>query len=203
MRYSRSLAITAAAMIAGTSLAVEAAAARTDAGATTRQPVWSLSTSPSLGSNGGLASISCPTTTSCTSVGTTFPLNQPQELIESATAGIWALPPFSGLSASQLHGVACTKKICTAVGEVTSGGYPGGSVPLIDTQSNGTWTAVSSPDPSNNQDYGVNSLLSVSCPTTTFCVAVGETYRSFEVPLIETMVNGTWSISPYSLNSAF
>ena len=201
-KIPRGIILLAVGVIAGASLAIEATVAGTDAGGTARLPVWSLSTSPSVGSNGGLGSISCPTTTLCTSVGTAFPFGQPQELIETATARNWSLPPISGLSASQLHGVACTKKTCTAVGEVDLGGYPAASVPLVDTQSNGTWTAVSSPDPSNNQDYGVNSLLSISCPITTFCVAVGETYRRYEVPLIETLVNGAWSISSYSLNGA-
>jgi len=68
---------------------------------------------------------------------------------------------------------------------------------LIETLSNGTWSVTPSPNHSTLK----NSLIGVSCPDTNHCVAIGSRThqtrtRALTLPLIETLSDGTWSVTP-------
>ncbi len=99
---------------------------------------------------------------------------------------------------------------CTAVGnwKSTSGNITGNQNFIAQgTQNSGTWSfqTVTSPDPGMTN----NNLDSVSCPTSTSCVAVGhaETYYqqtgnfSGALAVQGTETNGTWSWSTLSTDN--
>ncbi len=79
---------------------------------------------------------------------------------------------------------------------------------LIETQSGTSWTKTEAPQPNDagsgsdqglwlgGSDCGFEApCQAVSCPTTTYCIAVGayETTAGYYLPLVETYSNGAWS----------
>jgi hypothetical protein len=104
-----------------------------------------------------------------------------------------ALPPDAlDLSSANLTGMSCDPGgSCHAVGQygTTAGAQHG----LIETLSNGTWSAQSAPVPATGSNYVV--LNSVSCPSAASCVAVGiyDDSQGAQQGLIETLSSGIWT----------
>ncbi len=97
-----------------------------------------------------------------------------------------------------LSGVSCaTATFCVAVG----GHYFANSAGFADEQTlvemwNGTsWTIAKAPNPV----VGERSLLGVSCPTTTFCVAVGQTVVSPDSGELYDQIIETWNGQRWTL----
>jgi hypothetical protein len=93
-----------------------------------------------------------------------------------------------------LDGVDCvTATSCVAVGNESSA--TGSSNALVDTLSQGSWSAATAPGaPGSQGDY----LFSVSCPSAGSCVAVGYYFSMTSsggtgTILVETLANGKWS----------
>jgi hypothetical protein len=102
---------------------------------------------------------------------------------------------------------------CPATGQCVMAGtyYDGANHPwgLIETQSGTSWTPTEAPEPSNagsgaNQNallgstecgFSADSCTAVACPTTTWCVAVGQYKDSAGHinALIDTLAGGTWT----------
>ncbi len=153
--------------------------------------------------------VSCPTATFCVGVGEyldTAGYSLP--VVETLSGGSWsaaegALPSDTGTDggpvfpAAFLFSVSCVSTTsCVAVGQYrnTSGDY----VPLIDTLSGTTWTALPSPLPSDaiaqTSSFGT-FLNSVSCTSASFCVASGfyqDTSSGYK-GLLVTLSNGSWT----------
>jgi hypothetical protein len=106
----------------------------------------------------------------------------------------WHVTPSpSKAGANELDAVACGgPRFCAAVGESRLGG--GGT--LIEMWHGRRWSLAPSPSPGLLPDRG--SLVAVSCPTASFCAAVGyyDTALLRELPLIEIWNGHRWSISP-------
>jgi hypothetical protein len=133
------------------------------------------------------ASIACPTTASCIAVGTyEDPSGNPYGLIETLSGGTWtastapepanAGTAVDGHQAAGFYALSCpSATTCTAVGVYVDS--TGGAFGLIDTLSDGTWSATSAPEPANagtNADgHQSASLLAVSCTRATSCISVG------------------------------
>jgi hypothetical protein len=99
---------------------------------------------------------------------------------------------------------------CVTVGWYYDDGSPQQSWGLIEQQNGTSWTDLQAPQPSNagsgtNQGFWFGSSQcgfddpchAVSCPTATFCVAVGgysDTAGHTE-PVVDTLSNGTWTSS--------
>jgi hypothetical protein len=129
-----------------------------------------------------LTSVACPSTGTCVAVG--FYQNSAghfSSLMETWLAGNWTNtaapgPPILGANATQfdyLESIACpTTGTCIAVGAYSN---QNGSYGLIDTLSNGTWTSLTAPEPSNTTIDGDGSeLSSVICFPVVSCIAVGQ-----------------------------
>jgi hypothetical protein len=157
---------------------------------------WSITNSPNTSSSedNHLYGVSCTSSTSCVAVGYYQAGSFEQTLIETLSGTTWSLkegPDTSTTETNVLSDVSCTSSTsCVAVGY-----YYAGSVyqNLIETLSGTTWSITTSPDTSSTQ---TNNLLSVSCTSSTSCVAVG----SYDVGLIaqnliETLSGGSWSIT--------
>jgi len=111
--------------------------------------------------------------------------------------------PTFGSVDQALESVSCpTATDCMAVGATFDGTK---NTPVAATRTGGTWTAV--PVPAST-DGPSSALISVSCPTTTFCAAVGQVSTTGSTPtttpigesagtsLIEQWDGNAWRIVP-------
>jgi len=133
---------------------------------------WSLVPTPTKGTLAALNSVSCTSTTACMAVG--FGGNGNSTLAEQWNGSAWTYVSTPTKDAqSGLNSVSCTSTTaCMAVGY--SGNSSGTSTSTLAEQWNGSaWTLVPTPT------KGAHSLLGrVSCPSTTACMAVGESGNS-------------------------
>ena len=95
--------------------------------------------------------------------------------------------------------VSCaTPTVCEAVGSyapvgASSPSLGGGVIPMSAAWADGTWTEQTLPVPAGGSNV---SLSAVSCPSPSYCVAVGQySPPGGTRPLAETQVNGTWSVA--------
>ncbi len=148
-----------------------------------------------------LGGVSCPTVKFCIAVG-----QGPNDggLILTWSGGGWTaveapLPAGVAAVGSYLTGVSCpSASYCVATGAY----YPdesdlidGASSIMLLTLSGGTWTAVQAPLPGGAVSSAGSNLYGVSCPTASYCVAVGDdstsTAGSFH-GLLLTRSGGAW-----------
>jgi hypothetical protein len=151
-----------------------------------------------------LYSVSCSTATSCVAVGQYTNTSGDQVAYISTLAnGSWsamAAPQpadaATGSPDSFLFGVSCASPaVCVATGQYTS--TTTSTAGLLEVLSNGSWTGLRAPEPSNDDTSGggFGIVIQVACPTTSTCVAVG----SYDIqggggsPLIDTWNGSTWS----------
>jgi hypothetical protein len=159
-----------------------------------------------------LFGVSCPSTSFCIAVGGTQ--GGPDDLnglILTWSNGTWteqAGPPLPAGAAAAVtrHGIspAYIQSEAPSIGSVScpSAAYcvavevsgDNGSTPYALTWSGGSWTITSLPVPGNSDASGFLTVQSVSCPTTSFCVAVGdyETTGQQEGGLLLTRSGGAW-----------
>jgi subtilisin family serine protease/streptogramin lyase len=144
--------------------------------------------------------VSCPSAAFCIAVGENVEEHAFEEegttpLIERWDGEKWSilsapLPQdierdFRGWARVNLHGVSClSASDCVAVGEYTS---KTGKKTLIETWNGSKWQVVSSPSPSKSSF----TLTSVSCASSTSCMAVGS---AGDETLILQKSGGEWSI---------
>ena len=128
-----------------------------------------------------------PTDTAPATTTTAAPATAPARALEPPAVA----PPVPGTgSVSQ---VSCaSSSFCMAVGSLEGG--PGGTEALIDAWDGTAWSVLPSPTVAGGT---WNSLSGVSCPSPSFCVAVG----SFEGPpggiesLVEAWDGSAWSVT--------
>lgn len=153
-----------------------------------------------------LLSVSCAGPTSCQAVGVSSAdqmARVARTLVESYRGRRWSISsaPSPG-SRSVLSGVSCpTPRFCQAVGYTVfgsqtqtaakSGASPVLQVPLAERYDGARWRVEPFPG-------GVTGMLrGVSCPTPSFCVAVGQ--RGGSTALIETWNGRSWMSTPTGL----
>ena len=161
----------------------------------------------SWGSSGvTLGGVTCSSTASCVIFGQDYTYSvdpaQTRLFFDTLSNGTWtaADAPLPANASVSLYDEDILKSIsCPAAGNcVAVGQYayaPNEIAGLIDTLSNGSWTATEAPQPPSTAANQQNALVSVSCPTTAFCVAVGSypvTGPDLSEPDIETLSGGTW-----------
>lgn len=144
-----------------------------------------------------VSGVSCPTTSWCMSVGRS---SYGVPLFEKYSGGYWTvLPGISGVTTGQLSGLSCvTTKFCMAVGTSTQ---TGNNETLVAEWNGSSWSLVTSP---NEEVNGIpsslaNFLTSVSCTSTSFCMAVGD----YTAPTSGTLTDlgESWNGSSWSLLS--
>ncbi|MGA2210905.1 MAG: hypothetical protein ABSH30_14855 [Acidimicrobiales bacterium] len=163
-------------------------------------PAWVVQPTPNPASAHGphagslLASVSCPSTSSCTAVGNT---NRGTVLAEHWNGTSWSIqstPDPAGSTDIALQSVSCpSTTICMAVGSYwTSAAVPATLAELWDGT---TWKIQPTPNPSGRH-WPNPELSGVSCPSTTECVAVGSYLDSNSVlqTLVERWNGATWGI---------
>ncbi len=166
---------------------------------------WTLSPAfilPSGQTQGQLLDFNCGGNT-CTSVGSTFGINELPVAYTSSDGGInWSLSSSfllpGGQTSGSLSGIACVNNLCATVGSSISSLNL--SSPLTYTSNNGgsNWGSPSSPSLPGSQTEGI--LTSVAC-TGSICTAVGNSFQSPNInflPLVYTSNNSgnSWTLSP-------
>jgi putative hemolysin len=155
---------------------------------------WSLVNSPNNVGGNDLTSVACVSTGNCWAVG--FGGDDPA-IIEHWNGSGWAIVPSPNHgpigAENWLYGVSCAGAgFCVATGFYLTDVFQN----LIE-QWNGTkWVIVPSPDTCSQRPCS-NQLASVSCSSTTFCVAAGgqSTATARDGTLVEQFNGKTWTIA--------
>ncbi len=136
---------------------------------------WSLQRvpDPSGARRARFRGVSCPSTSSCTAVGSyTTHSGSTVTLAERLTGSRWSIqsvPDPAGASNVELGAVSCSSTaLCTTVGDY--GNRSGKSVTLAERWDGRRWSIQSVPDPSSSVNA---TLVGVSCPSSSSCTAVG------------------------------
>jgi hypothetical protein len=152
---------------------------------------WSPQSVPSPQvANGGLGAVSCPTTTFCVSVGSSI---NPQGLTVAYARAIvngaqWvnvSVPLPAGALVTTLSKVSCSSPTaCTAVGSYEP--HSGGTLPLVERFDGSKITIQPTPAP--------GPLVAVSCPSASYCVAVGQSTTGQSPPFAMSWNGSTWTV---------
>jgi hypothetical protein len=146
-----------------------------------------------------LQSVSCTGVTSCFAVGNDagYLYDFTETLAERWNGSKWAIVTSPNPAKfSNLAAVTClTVKDCYAVGSASpSSKYTATQQTLIAHWNGSTWTRVTSADPPSAPR---NTLLGVSCPSATSCVAVGDSRKAeADHTLVKRLAGNKWSIEP-------
>jgi CHAP domain len=155
---------------------------------------WSLQSTPSPGSSGStnavLNAVSCISSNRCFAVGYYYPVaNYAKALVESWNGSSWyakTIPTPTGDVGAEATSISCSSNVsCVVVGDGELGstnGEGGGAfcfgcgTPLTASFNGTTWALtpnISNPSISSTSDIG---LTSVSCATSSLCVALANDY---------------------------
>jgi len=166
---------------------------------------WSIVTSPNrnTSTDNGFDGVSCTSSTFCVAAGSWYNAGD----YEQALTAQWNGTSWSATTAAdtpnndELDGVSCAlPTFCVATGYTYANGTNAPESTLVEQWNGTTWTITASSDLVAG---GYNDLYSVSCTSTTFCVAVGYgqdggPYSPARVNTARTLVeqwNGTtWSM---------
>ena len=146
-----------------------------------------------------LQSVSCVSATSCVAVGndTGYVYDFTETLAEHWNGSKWSIVKSPNPAKySKLTAVSCaTAKNCYAVGSTAPSVKSTATMQTLIVHWNGSaWTRVTSADPSSAPH---NTLLGVSCPSATSCVAVGDSRTgAVDHTLVKRLTGNTWSIEP-------
>jgi alpha-tubulin suppressor-like RCC1 family protein len=175
---------------------------------------FAITPTPELQTSGHLNAVSCVSLGFCAAVGSQSALGD-EALIENWNGTAWStiaapptptgssVPPFERIADTRLEAVSCTSaSFCVAVG---SGAQEGPSFDstgpfwLLDTWNGTAWSEA----PELRGLPGQSELNGVSCASSNFCVAVGQSYATIGKDLqgsaVEQWNGETWSHvkSPY------
>ena len=154
---------------------------------------------------GDLNGVTCPVLGWCLVLGEyTDPAQRAPGLLDTVSGGQWTatrapLPPGTDPILSEyvsFEGASCAAAgTCVAVGAYVGNDPP--EVQLIETLSDGAWTPTVPPLPADaaTSDNSIDNLSGVSCPTRTWCVAVGS-YTGTDGAshaVVETLAGGVWT----------
>jgi len=140
----------------------------------------------------GLFGVRCFSGGNCVAVGVYQGPYGGQGLIDTETGGVWSstrqapLPAGQAVSshAAQLLSVSCVSFThCVAVGEDLAGINDFG---VAATGTNGSWSSVVTPRPSDASTPSYGILNAISCTTATSCVGVGQYASSTGQPALIT-----------------
>jgi hypothetical protein len=164
---------------------------------------WTLQRTPRPADTvfGALRSVSCPSATACTAVGTftdrpvprgtALPTKPLAERWNGTRWSIERIPHPVGTDDGALDAVSCpSTTACTAVG--ISGRFAGG-VTLAERWNGTNWTIQPTPTPAGATD---SYLFGVSCASKTACAAVGDYFKVSGLAIAERWNGVRWSLQP-------
>jgi subtilisin family serine protease len=159
---------------------------------------WSLQSAPNPtegDASEAMLSVSCASSTSCVAVGRAAK----KPFAERWNGTEWTrvtAPNPEGATEATLEGISCaSSSACMAVGN-----YKGSSGPnktLTESWNGSSWSVVTSPNP-GGETYA--KLRSVSCLSSSSCLAVGVNYTGF-IPSKESTLAESWNGSEWTLQT--
>jgi hypothetical protein len=144
----------------------------------------------------GLNGVSCPSASFCVAVGSySDTSDRIDAMLLVRSGGSWTAaeaPAPIDATDPTLSAVSCpSASFCTAVGFYEGSG---GQDPLLLTWSGRSWTAAKGPLPADSVSPEYAGLNAVSCPSASFCTAVGYYEGSGgQDPLLMTWSGGSWT----------
>ena len=156
--------------------------------AATGAAAWSLDGGPAQLGFGEVDTISCPDPGYCVALSS----NQYEDDALVLSAGTWhSAPLVEPGGALQLNGVSCySESFCTAVGESSVGsGNQTNAVGVIEEWNGSAWSMAPNPQSSGDNVW----LSSVSCPSVSRCVAVGQ--DDTDGGFVDTWDGTSWTMS--------
>jgi len=170
---------------------------------------WSIVPSANVPGRGdGLNGVSCASAAACMAVGSySHPVgahfSPAATLVESWDGRRWSIVPSANVPGrgDGLNGVSCASAAaCMAVGSYSHpvGAHFSPAATLVESWDGRRWSIVPSP----NEGLASNSdeLNSVSCASSTTCVAVGSTPANV---LVESWEHGRWALVPVQRPAPF
>ena len=172
----------------------------TSASSTSSGGSWAATEAPVPGDGSpspSITSMSCASASSCAAIGDYKNSEGDASMLLTRLGGSWTtslVPLPAGISANQAiaKSVSCgSPSYCVAVG----GYYTPDTGALILTWTGGSWQATQPPLPGNAEDAASASLDGVSCPSASYCVAVGSYTDTSGLGegLLLTWSGGSWS----------
>jgi YVTN family beta-propeller protein len=160
--------------------------------------LWTIASSPNEGTAGSsLDAVSCVGTTFCMAAGNFISSSSSsldQNLVETWNGTAWSIVSSrdEGSGSNGLASVSCvSSSFCVAVGSSQKTSSSSIYQSLIESWNGATWSVVSSPD----KGSGDNELNTVSCVSSSFCVAGGSHASGSSTKTLVESWNGTkWSI---------
>jgi hypothetical protein len=156
---------------------------------------WKIVASPNQPglTDNGLTGVSCVSAIDCTAVGHWSNDVVGRTLVEHWNGAKWSIvasPSPAGVPQSELTAVTCRSSSTTHTTSCIAVGSGHGT--LIERWNGSAWSIMTSPNPTGTSSA---SLTSVSCPTATRCVAVGDFFMTTSVQrLVEDWNGAAWSI---------
>ena len=186
--------------------------------------IWTPSSAPlpatlpdgNAPTSSSLNNTSCSSSSFCVAVGAVDDATASYPLVETYADGAWT-PSIAPVPANQLvengapylgelMSVSCpTDGTCAAVGLYDAAGVPDGSTyvaiqePLLDYLSDGVWTTSEGALPSDLEPGRASNQFSVSCPSATTCMAIGNAWGEYDGQGGEDQP-GDWQALIYILN---
>jgi subtilisin family serine protease len=163
---------------------------------------WAIQTTPNPsgeeGSSGELLDVSCASATECIAVGRKQVGGAPATFAERWNGGSWSIisaPVPSGATASNLENISCpSTSFCLATGYFTKSGTPS---PFSAKWDGSKWSIVDITVPGDAKSVKYMKLNSISCVSSTSCLAVGNYDVSMEGDtrsLAETWNGTEWTV---------
>jgi hypothetical protein len=158
---------------------------------------WSIRPTPNPAGAGAtvLRSVSCSSTKACTAVGSS---GAGSELAERWNGARWTIQQLPGVGAN-LMSVSCpSPKLCVAAGADSSGFFK----PVVERWNGRAWSLDFTPTPPALRHHrGEDALFALSCPSVSFCMAVGSVDVNGEsvTPLAERWNGSQWSLERLTL----
>src|SRR3954463_8029717 len=146
--------------------------------------------------DGSFAGVSCASPTSCVAVGSSVgPKGYLQTLAETSNGSSWSIsstvnPAFN--TGATLAAVSCASTSeCVAVGDFTNA--EGVHKPVAETWNGSSWALSAARNPAGSTRAG---LSAISCPTPTYCSAVGSFVETGGITkaFAETWNGSSWTV---------
>jgi IPT/TIG domain len=157
---------------------------------------WSVSSSPNSGvSDNDFFGISCVSSADCYAAGTAYSSSSvPQNLVESWNGTTWSIAstPNQGKVGDSLNGLSCNASgSCQAVGYFETASHQDRALGLVLEGSEWSITPTSLANTGSSTGFAA-----ASCPTSSFCMAVGTSSTDSTIQALAEQFNGsTWSVT--------
>lgn len=134
-------------------------------------PVTTASASGAAAPTGNIVAVDCIGPKTCVGLGQFTPAQSTEYYLQTWNGTAWSasFAPLPGSKSVQLDDLSCAStRSCVAVGNTST------LAPLAEAWNGTSWSASKPPQPAGSQSQGGSLLLGLSCPTSSFCIAVGQ-----------------------------